>query len=49
VDFGLPGGFTSEAMWPLVDRMNRLSPAEQLRRAVAGLPRAEVVGDPAVT
>ena len=26
VDFGLPGGLTSEAMCPLVDRMNRLFP-----------------------
>jgi hypothetical protein len=26
VDLGLPGGLTSEAMWPLVDRMNLVSP-----------------------
>ena len=33
-------------MWPLVDSTNRLVPAEQLRAAVAVLPRADVVGDP---
>ena len=26
VDFGLPGGLTSEAMWPLVDSTKRVSP-----------------------
>ena len=45
VDFGLPGGLTSEAMCPLVERMNRLSPPSSCGGAVAGLPRAEVVGD----
>ena len=42
---GLPGGLTIEAMWPLVGQHEPGVAAEQLGGAVAGLPRAQVVGD----
>ena len=42
---GLPGGLTMEAMCPLVDSTNRVVPPSSWVRAVAGLPRAQVIGD----